>query len=85
MAAAEAALAAPHRHAITLPDGRPLYEWSQSLSEVDVLIPGPGPRAPGHAFEVVFSPDRLRVGLKGNPPYIDVRMGGEDCTPVRNG
>jgi hypothetical protein len=78
-AAAEAALAAPVRHAVTLPDGRPVYEWAQSLSEVDLFIPGP-PAAPGSAYEVVLTPDRVRVGLKGNPPYLDVRFfGGRAC------
>jgi hypothetical protein len=72
-AAAEAALAAPARHAVTLPDGRPIYEWSQSLADVDVYLPAP-PGAPGSAFDVSIGADRLRLGLKGNPPYLDVRL-----------
>ena len=69
--AAEAALAAPARHAVTLPDGRPIYEWSQSLADVDVFLPAP-PGAPSSAFDVALSHDRVRLGLKRNPPYIDV-------------
>lgn len=68
---AEQALAAPRRHAVTLSDGRPIYEWTQSLQDVDVFLPAP-PGAPGKAFDVHLEPGRVRVGLKGNPPYLDV-------------
>jgi hypothetical protein len=70
---AEQALAAPHRHAVTLPDGRPIYEWCQTLADVDVYLPAP-PGAPGCAFDVRLELGRVRVGLKGNPPYLDVRV-----------
>ena len=69
--AAEAALASQNTFAVSLPDGTRIYEWSQSLLDVDLFLPAPR-GAPGSAFEITLSPDRVRIGLKGNPPYLDV-------------
>lgn len=52
--------------------GRTIYEWEQSLEEVHVYIQvPPGVRAKMLAVEI--KPSQLSVGLKGNPPFINVR------------
>jgi hypothetical protein len=56
-------------------DGRTVYEWEQSLDEVLVYIsPPPGARA-AH-IECAITSAHVRVGIKGNPPYLDVRAQG---------
>lgn len=68
---AEEALAPTRRHQHILPDGRVAYEWSQSLSDVTVFVPCPeGVR--GRDLDVCIERKRCRLGLKGNPPYLDV-------------
>ena len=68
---AEEALAPTRRHQHILPDGRVAYEWSQSLSDVTVFVPCPqGVR--GRDLDVCIERERCRLGLKGNPPYLDV-------------
>lgn len=68
---AEEALAPTRRHQHILPDGRVAYEWSQSLSDVTVFVPCPeGVR--GRHLDVCIERKRCRLGLKGNPPYLDV-------------
>ena len=68
---AEEALAPTRRHQHTLPDGRVAYEWSQSLSDVTVFVPCPqGVR--GRDLDVCIERERCRLGLRGNPPYLDV-------------
>ena len=71
---AEEALAPASRHQHLLPDGRVAYEWSQSLSDVTVCVACPpelGVR--GRDLDVRIEHRRCRLGLKGNPPYLDVR------------
>ena len=68
---AEDALAPTRRHQHTLPDGRVAYEWSQSLSDVTVFVPCP-PGVRGRDLDVRIERERCRLGLKGNPPYLDV-------------
>jgi len=68
---AEEALAPTRRHQHILPDGRVAYEWSQSLNDVTVFVPCPeGVR--GRDLDVCIERKRCRLGLKGNPPYLDV-------------
>ena len=68
---AEEALAPTRRHQHILPDGRVAYEWSQSLNDVTVFVPCPaGVR--GRDLDVCIERTRCRLGLKGNPPYLDV-------------
>lgn len=52
--------------------GQKIYEWDQSLDEVNVYIDLPsGVKAKQLACDIL--PNHLRVGIKGNPPYLDVR------------
>lgn len=54
------------------PTGRTVYEWEQSLEEVNLYIETPtGLRADN--IDCKITPKHLRLGIKGNPPFIDVR------------
>ena len=68
---AEEALAPTSRHKHVLPDGRVAYEWSQTLNDVTVFIPVP-PGVRCRDLDVCIERLRCRLGLKGNPPYLDV-------------
>ncbi|KAI7838291.1 hypothetical protein COHA_007861 [Chlorella ohadii] len=46
------------------------YSWTQSLPEVVVSVPVP-PGSKGRACDVVIGRDKLRVGLRGQPPVLD--------------
>jgi len=50
--------------------GRTVYEWDQTLSEVNVYIPTP-PGVRGRDLDVAISRRRHCFGLKGNPPFLD--------------
>ena len=53
-------------------NGQTVYEWEQSLEEVHCYIsPPPGTKA--RALDIDISSRHLRVGIKGNPPFINVR------------
>ncbi|GFR52746.1 hypothetical protein Agub_g15357 [Astrephomene gubernaculifera] len=54
------------------------YSWGQTLSEVTVSIPVP-PGTKGRMLDVSISRNRLRVGLKGQPPILE----GEFPEPVK--
>ena len=49
----------------------PHYSWTQTLGEVSVCVPVP-PGTKGRALDVAIGKQSLRVGLKGQPPIIDV-------------
>ncbi|GAQ86724.1 Nuclear distribution protein C [Klebsormidium nitens] len=62
-------LAPDRRHAF-VHHGQKIYEWDQSLDEVNVYIDLPsGVKAKQLDCDVL--PNHLRVGIKGNPPYLD--------------
>jgi hypothetical protein len=66
-------LAPPARHAF-VHGGRTVYEWDQSLAEVNVYVPvPPGVRARDMFCDIEKA--HLRFGLKGNPPFLDVSPG----------
>lgn len=48
------------------------YSWTQTLGEVTVCVPVP-PGTKGRGLDVAIGKGSLRVGLKGQPPIIDVR------------
>jgi len=63
MASAQQRLAFAH-------EGRTVYEWEQSLDEVRVFVrPPAGVRAKD--LECVIRSDRVRLGIKGNAPFLD--------------
>ena len=76
MAAAAAGGALPTRRAYTHA-GRTIYEWEQGFEEVNVYVPLP-PGTPRRALDAKIGVGHLRVGLVGNPPYLDAAL----CGPV---
>ena len=52
--------------------GRTIYEWEQTLEEVQAYIQTP-PGVRAKMLDVSITPSQLTVGLKGNPPFINVR------------
>ncbi len=64
-------LAPSERHCYTH-ENRTIYEWDQTLSEVNIYIEvPPGVRAKQLFVEVKQS--HIKIGIKPNPPYLDVR------------
>jgi hypothetical protein len=62
-------LAPSTRHAFTH-EGRMVYEWDQSLQEVNVYVQVP----PGCRAKDLFcnvTSKRVSMGLHGNPPYLE--------------
>ena len=56
-------------------EGRIIYEWEQSLEEILIFIkPPPGVKA-AH-MDISIAPKRLKIGLKGAPPFMDEDLGG---------
>lgn len=55
--------------------GRTIYEWEQSLSEVNIFIEPP-PDIPAKMLDIAITHRHLRVGIKGAPPFIDEDTGG---------
>jgi hypothetical protein len=65
-------LAPSQRHTFTF-DNRKIYEWDQTLSEVNIYIDvPPGVRAKELFVEIKQS--HIRIGIKPNPPYLDVSL-----------
>lgn len=56
------------------------YQWTQSLGEVVVTVPVP-PGTKGRACDVSIGRDRLRVGLKGQPPVLGELLVLGACLP----
>lgn len=64
-------LAPSERHA-HVHQGRTIYEWDQTLSELNLYVQLPtGVKA--KQLYVDISSSHLRIGIKPNPPYLDVR------------
>eukprot|EP01041_Mallomonas_annulata_P002025 gene2025-3936_t len=55
--------------------GRTIFEWEQSLEEVNIYIDLP-PGATRDLLNIIITHRHLTVGLKGAPPYIDENTGG---------
>jgi len=58
-----------------LHEDRLVYEWDQNIDEVNIYIEAP-PGAPRSALDIVISHNHLKVGIKGNPPFLDEDTGG---------
>jgi len=59
---------AHQRHAFTH-EGRTVYEWDQSIDEVNVYITPPE-GLPAKALSVEIKAGSISVGIKGNPPFL---------------
>jgi len=51
-------------------EGRTIYEWEQSLEEVNIYIEPP-PNLPRHLIDIVIRHTHLAVGVRDTPPFID--------------
>lgn len=49
------------------------YSWGQSLQEVNIQIPVP-PGTKSRSIACEIKKNHLKVGLKGQPPIIDVSL-----------
>ena len=61
-------LAPTSRHAFTH-EGRVVYEWDQTLEEVNVYVAVP-PGVRAGALDVAIKSLDVSIGIKGNPPYL---------------
>jgi HSP20 family molecular chaperone IbpA len=61
---------APERRHAFVHAGATIYEWEQTLAEVNVYVPVP-PGVRGRDLDVLVERARLRFGLRGNPPFLD--------------
>ena len=61
-------------------EGRLIYEWEQSLEEVNIYL-SPPPNIPRQYFSINIQHNHLAVGLKDTPPFLDEDTGG----PVKPG
>ncbi|GAB5361759.1 hypothetical protein AAMO2058_000740200 [Amorphochlora amoebiformis] len=55
--------------------GRTIYEWEQTLEEVDIYI-NPPPGVTSRQIVCNIKSDHLEVGIKGAPLYMDEKLGG---------
>ena len=49
------------------------YKWTQSIRDVDITIPVSG-TLKGRDMDVVLTKSNIRVGVKGQPPIIEVPL-----------
>ena len=49
------------------------YKWTQTIQDVDITMPVPG-NLKGRDIDVVITKKKLKVGIKGQPPIIDVSL-----------
>lgn len=65
-----ASMIAPGARKSFVHEGREVYQWDQTLDDVNLYIkPPPGVKA-AH-LDIVIASGHVRIGLKGNPPFID--------------
>ena len=53
--------------------GAEIYQWEQTLEDVVVYITAP-PNVRAAAIECKLSSGHVRLGLRGNPPFLNVRL-----------
>lgn len=49
-----------------------MFEWDQTLEEVNVYLDLP-PNVPKKLFYCKIQSQHIEVGIRGNPPYLNVR------------
>jgi len=64
-------LAPAERHSF-LHGGRTVYEWDQTLTEVNMYVPVP-PDLRAKEILCNITQQHLTFGRTGNPPFLDVR------------
>ena len=56
-------------------DGRVIYEWEQTLEDVNIYVAVP-PGVTKDALDCKITPTHLKLGLKGNRPFLDEDTAG---------
>lgn len=51
-------------------EGRVIYEWDQTFSEVNIYIEVP-PGVTSKSLSCTITSSHISIGLRGNPPYMD--------------
>ena len=54
---------------VTSESGRLIYEWDQTIDEVNVFFQIPEGTQKSD-LEISFQPKMFKIGIKGNPPYL---------------
>ena len=65
-------LAPTERHAFRH-EGRVVYEWDQTLEEVNMYVEVP-PGVTAKVLAVRIDTDEVAIGIRGNPPYLEHRL-----------
>jgi CS domain len=63
-------LAPSERYTVTMLD-RPIYQWNQTLTSVDIYVPIP-PGVKAKQLFVHIAKNNIKFGITPNPPYMDV-------------
>uniref|UniRef100_A0A2P2LL56 Uncharacterized protein MANES_01G161700 n=1 Tax=Rhizophora mucronata TaxID=61149 RepID=A0A2P2LL56_RHIMU len=63
-------LAPDKRHSF-INNGQEVFEWDQTLEEVNIYINLP-PNVHSKQFYCKIQSKHVEVGIKGNPPYLNV-------------
>jgi len=50
-------------------NGQKVYSWDQSLDEVNIYL-DPPPGITKHDLEISIAPRHVKIGLRGNPPFL---------------
>eukprot|EP00271_Cylindrocystis_brebissonii_P023267 TRINITY_DN9567_c0_g3_i1.p1 TRINITY_DN9567_c0_g3~~TRINITY_DN9567_c0_g3_i1.p1 ORF type:complete len:158 (+),score=30.01 TRINITY_DN9567_c0_g3_i1:354-827(+) len=66
---------APTKRFRVVHNDKTLYEWDQTIEEVNMFIPLPV-GLPSRQLSVEIKRKHLRLGAKGNQPYLDHDLGG---------
>eukprot|EP01018_Ginkgo_biloba_P017571 Gb_32047 [translate_table: standard] len=61
---------APDKRHNFIHNGQKVFEWDQTLEEVDIYITLPK-NVPSKLFSCKIHSKHLEVGIKGNPPYLN--------------
>ncbi|KAF3774580.1 NudC domain-containing protein 2 [Nymphaea thermarum] len=73
---------APEKRHSFMHAGQKVFEWDQTLEEVNIYITLPE-NVPKKLFYCNVLPNHLEVGIKGNPPYLNHDLAGPvkiDCS-----
>ncbi|KAH7297286.1 hypothetical protein KP509_26G063800 [Ceratopteris richardii] len=66
---------APEKRHKFIHNGQTVFEWDQTLEEVNIYINLPA-GVPRKLFSCTIKANHLEVGIKGNPPYLNHDLAG---------
>ncbi|KAF6153608.1 hypothetical protein GIB67_027475 [Kingdonia uniflora] len=73
---------APEKRHSFVHEGQQVFEWDQTLEEVNIYITLP-PNVPSKLFHCKVQSKHVEVGIKGNPPYLNVGIKHDLTCPVK--